>query len=108
MDEARAAIQAEMKGIIKNISRIDKPYCKSVDLDFKIDGPGQYTHLDVKHPVGSKILKRQGQTKGLMDMAYDIGKRQKNRFCGLLWIGTRSEESEKRFTYYRFRPCTPA
>ena len=86
VDEARAAIQLEMKGIIKNVSRIDKPYCKSVDLDFKIDGPGPYTYLDVKHPVGSQILKKQGQTIDIQTMAYRMGENcidQKTRFCGL-------------------------
>ena len=36
VDEARSARHAEIEGIIENVSRL---YCKSVDLDFKVDGP---------------------------------------------------------------------
>ena len=41
---------------------------------------------DPKHPVGSTILKKQGQNKTLREMAYDLGEAisdQKKRFCGL-------------------------
>lgn len=57
-----------------------------MDLDFVISGPGPFTHLDVKHPVGSAILKKQGQNTTLRKMASDLGtiiSRQKKRFCDL-------------------------
>ena len=42
-----------------NPQRIEQPICNDLDLDFQIDGPGPYTHMDVKHPVGSEILLKQ-------------------------------------------------
>ena len=44
-----------------------------------------YTY-DIKHPIGSAILAKQGKTKTLRQMAFDLVKgifRQKERFCGL-------------------------
>jgi len=38
-DEARTAIHAEIEGLVDNAQRIEQPICKSVDLDFKVDGP---------------------------------------------------------------------
>lgn len=84
IDEARTAIQLEIQGIVDNPQRIEKPICKSVDLDFKVDGPAPYTHLDVKHPVGSNILAKQRPTADVETMAYKMGikiARQKERFC---------------------------
>jgi len=84
VDEARTALQAEMEGIVDNPQRIEKPICKSVDLDFKVDGPAPYTHMDCKHPVGSEILIKQRQTININTMAYRMGKdiiKQKKRFC---------------------------
>ena len=86
VDETRSAIHAESEGIIKDAQRIPKPYCQLVDLDFFISGPEPFTHLDMKHPVGSSILKKQGQNKTLREMAYDLGESisdQKKRFCAL-------------------------
>ena len=86
VDEARAAIQSEMEEIVDNPQRIEKPFCKSVDLDFKVDGPAPYTHMDIKHPVGSDILRKQNREVDIKTMAYDMGKkivRQKERFCEL-------------------------
>ena len=86
VDEARAAIQSEMEEIVDNPQRIEKPFCKSVDLDFKVDGPAPYTHMDVKHPVGSEILRKQNRKVDIKTMAYDMGERifdQKERFCEL-------------------------
>ena len=59
---------------------------KRVDLDFTVQGPVPFTHIDVKNPVGSEILKKQGQTISLKDMSYRIGQKilaQKQRFVGL-------------------------
>lgn len=45
-----------------------------------------YTHLDLKHPVGSAILKKQDRNITLKTMSFDLGEsifEQKNRFCGL-------------------------
>ena len=61
-DESRSALHAEMEGYVENPQRLDQPFSKSVDLDFKVDGPYPFTHLDIKHPVGSEILRKQGQT----------------------------------------------
>lgn len=86
VDEARSALQSEIIGIIEGVERIPRPYCKSVDLDFRISGPAPYSHLDMKHPVGSAILKKQGRNITLKTMSFDLGEsisEQKNRFCGL-------------------------
>jgi hypothetical protein len=58
VDEARSALHAEMEGHIENPQRLDQSFTKSVDLDFKVDGPYPFTHVDIKHPVGSEILQR--------------------------------------------------
>jgi len=84
VDEARTAIHAEIEGLVDNPQRMEKQICKSVDLDFKVDGPAPYTHMDAKHPLGSKILRKQGQTIDIKTMAYRMGKKiigQKERFC---------------------------
>ena len=84
--EARSALQAESMGLVEDVERIPQPYCKRVDLDFRVSGPPPYTHLDVKHPVGSAILKKQGRNIKLRTMASDLGEDisdQKKRFCGL-------------------------
>lgn len=86
VDEARSAIQAEIEGIIKDAQRIPKPYCNLVDLDFVISGPSPFTHMDIKHPVGSAILKKQKQNVTLRQASSDLGKtisRQKKYFCGV-------------------------
>lgn len=86
VDEARSALQAEIMGIIEDVERIPQPYCKSVDLDFRISGPAPYSHLDMKHPVGSLILKKQNSPYTLQESSLNLGKsiiKQKKRFCGL-------------------------
>jgi hypothetical protein len=86
VDEARTAIHAEIEGLVDNAQRIEQPICKSVDLDFKVDGPAPYRYMDAKHPVGSEILRKQGQTIDINTMAYRMGNEimdQKERFCGL-------------------------
>ena len=47
VDEARTAIHAEIEGLVDNAQPIEQPICKSVDLDFKVNGPAPYTHMDV-------------------------------------------------------------
>ena len=86
VDEARTAIYAEIEGIVDNPQRIEQPICKSIDLDFEIDGPAPFTHMDTKHPVGSEILVKQNSPDTLQEMAYNMGKslvKQQERFCGL-------------------------
>ena len=86
VDEARSALHAEMEGHIENPQRLDQLFTKSVDLDFKVDGPYPFTHVDIKHPVGSEILRKQGQTIDIETMAEKMGfdlVKQKRRFCGL-------------------------
>lgn len=65
IDEARAIVQAEIEGLVENASMLEKPYAKSVDLDFKIDGPSPYTDADIKHPVGTEILKKQSSSSDI-------------------------------------------
>ena len=74
VDEARSALQAEIMGIIEDVERIPQPYCKSVDLDFRISGPAPYSHLDMKHPVGSLILKKQNSPSTLQESSLNMGK----------------------------------
>lgn len=86
VDEARSAVQAEILGFINGVNRLPKPYCQSVDLDFVISGPSPFTHMDIKHPVGSAILKKQKQNVTLRQASSDLGEtisRQKKYFCGL-------------------------
>mgnify|MGYP006148169565 CR=1 FL=1 len=57
-----------------------------VDLDFEVEGPPPFIHFDIKMPVGSEILRNQGQTISLGNMSYKIGQKivaQKYRFVGL-------------------------
>jgi len=37
----------------------DMETAKRVDLDFTVKEPESFTHVDLKTPVGSKILKKQ-------------------------------------------------
>ncbi len=86
VDEDRTALQLEMEEIVDNPQRIEKSICKFVDLDFKVEGPAPYTHMDAKHPVGSEILRKQNRNVDIKTMAYDMGERivdQKEKFCGL-------------------------
>ncbi len=86
VDEARSALHAEMEGYVENPQRLDQQFTKSVDLDFKVDGPYPFTHVDIKHPVGSEILQKQNSPMDLETMAYKMGGKlvdQKNRFCNL-------------------------
>lgn len=86
IDEARSIVQAELENLVIKPSRPDKKTAIRVDLDYKIQGPGRFTHVDVKNPVESEILKKQNQTISLEDMSYKIGEKivaQKNRFVGL-------------------------
>ena len=42
--------------------------------------------MDVKHPVGSEILRKQNSPDTLKERVYNMGKsivKQKERFCGL-------------------------
>lgn len=86
VDEARSAIQAEILEFINGVNRLPKPYCQSVDLDFVISGPSPFTYMDIKHLVGSAILKKQKQNVTLRQASSDLGKtisRQKKYFCRL-------------------------
>lgn len=75
-----------LKFLVDNAQRIEQPICKSVDLDFKVDGPAPYTHMDAKHPVGSEILRKQNSPYTLQEMAKNMEEsilKQKERFCQL-------------------------
>ena len=59
---------------------------KRIDLDFIVEGPPPFTHIDVKTPMGSEILRKQKQHISVQDMSYRIGQKiiaQKNKFVGL-------------------------
>jgi hypothetical protein len=86
IDEARAIVQAKLETLVIKPTRPDMQIARRVDLDFTVQGPAPFTHFDVKNPVGSEILKNQGQTISLEDMTYKIGQNivnQKHRFGGL-------------------------
>jgi hypothetical protein len=86
IDEARTIVQAKLENLVIKPTRPDLETARLVDLDYKVEGPDPFTHFDVKNPVGSEILKQQGQTISVEDMAYKIGQNivaQKHRFVGL-------------------------
>ena len=85
IDEARTVTQAKLQSIIINPARPDNKLAQRVDLDFIVDGPEPFTHVDVKTPVSSEILKKQNQVVSIEEMAYNIGKNiviQKYKFVG--------------------------
>ena len=73
IDEARAVVQAELQNVVIEPTRADKLEARRVDLDYKVQGPDPLTHVDIKHPVGSEALQKQGQTISREDMAYKMG-----------------------------------
>lgn len=86
IDEARTIVQGKLENLVIKPTRPDMETARRVDLDYKVQGPAPFTHFDVKNPVGSEILKKQGQTISLEDMSYKIGQKivaQKHRFVGL-------------------------
>jgi hypothetical protein len=86
IEEALIALQAEMEGLIINPRRPDSTIARKMDLDFLIDGPNGFTHLDTKQPVGTETLKIQGQSETIEGMGNKIGKRlvqQKKTFVGV-------------------------
>lgn len=86
IDEARAVVQAELQNVVIEPTRANELEAKRVDLDFTVQGPDPWTHVDIKQPVGSKALSKQGQTISVEDMAYRLGQKivkQKHRFVGL-------------------------
>ena len=86
IDEARAIVQAKLENLVSKPTRPDMEKARRVDLDYNVQGPAPFTHVDVKNPVGSETLKKQGQTINLEEMAYKIGQNivaQKHRFVGL-------------------------
>lgn len=73
--------------MIQNVAR---PKNRAIDLDFKIDGPALYTHVDLKSPINFKMLETEGidmsHFPSLDIVAYNIGldiPKQKQDFCGL-------------------------
>lgn len=86
IDEARAVVQAELENVVVNPTRPTKLEARQIDLDYKVDGPDPLTYVDIKNPVGSEILAKQGQTTNVEDMAFKMGQKivqQKKRFVGL-------------------------
>lgn len=86
IDEARAIVQAKLENLVIEPTRPDLLLARRVDLDYEVLGPAPFPHFDVKNPVGSEVLIKQGQTISLEDMAYKIGQNivdQKHRFVGL-------------------------
>lgn len=68
-------MQAESENIFYGASRPNKETTKKMDLDFLVLGPHAYTNVDVKQPVGSEILLKQGQDADIKKMAYKIGEK---------------------------------
>ena len=65
---------------------IEPTRANQVDLDFIVQGPYPWTHVDIKQPIGSEVLIKQGQTICVENMAYKLGQKivvQKHRFVGL-------------------------
>ena len=86
IDEARTIVQGKSENLVIKPTRSDMETARRVDLDYKVQGPAPFTHFDVKNPVRSEILKKQGQTISLEDMSYKIGQKivaQKHKFVGL-------------------------
>lgn len=55
-------------------------------LDFKVQGPHPWTHVDIKQQIGSEALIKQSETISVEDMAYKLGQKivaQKDRSVGL-------------------------
>ena len=75
IDEARSVVQAELQNLIEKPSRFSFKTSGIVDLDFKIEGPALYTHLDVEDPLGSYTLKKQKQRINIEQMAFRIGQK---------------------------------
>lgn len=51
--ETKGGLQGEAQGMYKNLRRPSK---KDVYLDFEIDSPKGYTHVDYKTPIGFDVL----------------------------------------------------
>ena len=68
IDEARTVVQAKLQKVIIQPARPGMESARRLDLDFTVQGPIPFTHIDVKNPVGSEILKKQWQTISLEDM----------------------------------------
>jgi hypothetical protein len=58
INEARAIAQAEVQKIVIHPTRAKQLEARRVDLDYKVQGPGSWTHVDIKTPVGSEALKK--------------------------------------------------
>jgi len=43
VNKTRSVSQAEMEEIVENVSRLEKPYAKFVDFEFKLDSFPPYT-----------------------------------------------------------------
>jgi hypothetical protein len=86
IDEVRRIVQAKLEKLVIKPTRPDMETVRRVDLDYKVQRPAPFKHFYLKNSVGSEILKKQGQTISLEDMAYKIGQNivnQKHRFVGL-------------------------
>jgi hypothetical protein len=68
------SIHAEIEKIGENAQRIGHLIYRSIDLDFKIDGPASFTHIDAEHPAGSEILLKQNSQNTLQEMSYNMVK----------------------------------
>ena len=78
MRETLTGLNAEAAGYVINIDRIPEEYHDEIcNLDFIIDGPGNFTHADVKNPISSKMLQTQNPSKkrDLNKQGIDIGKK---------------------------------
>lgn len=86
IDEARAVVQAELQNVVIGPNRANQVESRLVDLDFTVQGPYPWTHVDIKQPIGSEALIKQRQTISLEKMEYKLGQKivdQKHRFVSL-------------------------
>ena len=66
-----SAVQAEIENVVIKPTRPAKSVTKTMDLDYEVSGPAPFTHVDIKTPVGSKILRKQSQSTTLEEMSYN-------------------------------------
>jgi hypothetical protein len=54
----QAIVQAELQNVVIEPTRANELEAGRVDLDFTVQGPDPWTHVDIKQPLGSKALSK--------------------------------------------------
>jgi hypothetical protein len=91
INDSISAFQLESEGEYKNLRHPDP--ATGVNLDFETDGPGNYTHLDFKHPVGSEVLAAADKSFTIQQIAESMGEKAVKQKKKILWVRRRSEKS---------------